>query len=81
MSKRQSVVGWRIALRELDRHIVLAKRRLQRLETVRANWMRLRDEGMQQSGGALSLSMTRSGAGNIAALADIQWAERLWRRR
>jgi hypothetical protein len=37
---------WNMAIREAERHLVLAKRRVDGLEKTVANWTRLRDEGI-----------------------------------
>ena len=42
--------GWSAAIAEAERHLVLAKRRVEGLKRVVQNWRRLRDDGMPWPG-------------------------------
>jgi hypothetical protein len=43
---KQKLNKWDVALHEVERHLAMAKQRVQQLEVVRSNWTRMRDEGM-----------------------------------
>jgi len=51
---------WNAAIREAERQLVLAKRRVEGLETTVKNWTRLRDEGMPWPGPSGSDNQSKS---------------------